>query len=199
METCCRRAPEMIYFRHGLVTVRRLRVLGRSVRFCTLNGAFLVSVDDGGDGPRYCVTTRSCTSIRATTPPPNCAIGARRTNTSGRYCGSADSRFTLPPSRSIPTPTRARETCLDGWARDRKGIRGGSWREAELREEYDAISRVIEHPNPVTVAPYGGLKKAARRHVELKDLLANPLPYRIRIDTFEIWRSWRIYPDGVRI
>ena len=44
-------------------------------------------------------------------PPPNCAIGARRTNTSGRYCGSADSRFTSPPSRSISTPTIARETC----------------------------------------------------------------------------------------
>ena len=88
---------------------------------------------------------------------------------------------------------------LDGWARDRKGIRGGSWREEELREEYDAISRVIEHPNPVTLAPYGGLKKAARRYAELKDLLATPLPYRIRIDTFEIWRAWRIYPDGVRI
>ena len=32
-----------------------------------------------------------------------------------------------------------------------------------------------------------------------KDMLARPLPYNIRIDTFEIWRSERIYPDGVNL
>ena len=36
-----------------------------------------------------------------------------------------------------------------------------------------------------------------RRWQELKDMLENPLPYNIRIDTFEIWRSRRIYPEGV--
>ena len=36
-----------------------------------------------------------------------------------------------------------------------------------------------------------------RRWQELKDMLAKPLPYNIRIDTFEIWRSRRIYPEGV--
>ena len=30
-------------------------------------------------------------------------------------------------------------------------------------------------------------------------MLARPLPYSIRIDTFEIWRSERIYPDGVNL
>ena len=33
------------------------------------------------------------------------------------------------------------------------------------------------------------IKAASLRYAELKDLLATPLPYRIRIDTFEIWRS----------
>ena len=93
---------------------------------------------------------------------------------------------------------RARNV-LNGWAQDQKGIRGGSWREADLREELAAVSSVVDYPTPETIAPYGSLKAASLRQAELKDLLANPMPYRIRIDTFEIWRSWRIYPDGVRI
>ncbi len=93
---------------------------------------------------------------------------------------------------------RARNV-LNGWAQDQKGIRGGSWREADLREELAAVSSVVDYPTPETIAPYGSLKAASLRQLELKDLLAKPLPYRIRIDTFEIWRSWRIYPDGVRI
>ena len=88
---------------------------------------------------------------------------------------------------------------LDGWARDRKGIRAGNSREADLREELAAVSSVVDYPTPETIAPYGSLKAASLRQLELKDLLAKPLPYRIRIDTFEIWRSRRIYPDGVRI
>ena len=40
--------------------------------------------------------------------------------------------------------------------------------------------------------------RTSQRYVELKDLLAKPLPY-IRIDTFEIWRSRRIFPDGASL
>ena len=30
-------------------------------------------------------------------------------------------------------------------------------------------------------------------------MLERPAPHTIRIDTFEIWRSERIYPDGAQI
>ena len=93
---------------------------------------------------------------------------------------------------------RARNV-LNGWARDREGVRGGSWREAELREELDEVSKGIDAFNSELFARYGGQQNAVRRYRELTDLLAKPLPYHIRIDTFEIWRSRRIYPDGVRI
>ena len=94
--------------------------------------------------------------------------------------------------------TRARNV-VNGWAQDREGVRAGSWREAKLREEYDAVSRAVEHPDPKTLERYGGFHRASLRYVELKDLLAKPLPYRIRIDTFEIWRSRRIFPDGASL
>ena len=53
---------------------------------------------------------------------------------------------------------------------------------------------MTDHTSPTR---YGGQQKTARRYRELKDMLARPLPYSIRIDAFEIWRSERIYPDGV--
>ena len=92
---------------------------------------------------------------------------------------------------------RARNV-LNGWARDREGVRGENSREADLREELDAVSSVVDYPTPETIAPYGSLKAASLRQLELKDLLENPLPYRIRIDTFEIWRSRRIFPNGAK-
>ena len=91
------------------------------------------------------------------------------------------------------------QNVLNGWAQDREGVRGGSWREAKLREEFDEVSRAVRHGDSRIIARYGGFDRTSRRYVELKDLLANPLPYRIRIDTFEIWRSRRIYPNGVSI
>ena len=91
---------------------------------------------------------------------------------------------------------RARSV-LNGWARDRRGIKAGSYREAELQNELDTVSRGIDTFNFEIFARYGGQQKTARRYRELKDMLARPLPYNIRIDTFEIWRSERIYPDGV--
>ena len=81
----------------------------------------------------------------------------------------------------------------------RKGIRAGSWREEQLREEFAEVSRAIDPGDSRVTERYGGFHRTSLRYVELKDLLANPLPYHIRIDTFEIWPSWRIYPDGVRI
>ena len=90
---------------------------------------------------------------------------------------------------------RARNV-LNGWARDQEGIRGGSWREEQLREEYAEVSRAIDHSDSKVVERYGSFHQTSLRYLELKDLLAKPLPYRIRIDTFEIWRSLRIFPDG---
>ena len=86
---------------------------------------------------------------------------------------------------------------LNGWARDREGIRAGDYREAELRKELDALSRGIDTFDSQVFARYGGQPSTVRRWQELKDMLEHPLPYNIRIDTFEIWRSRRIYPEGV--
>ena len=91
---------------------------------------------------------------------------------------------------------RARSV-LNGWARDRTGIKAGSYREAELQKELDTVSRGIATFNSEVFARYGGQQKTVRRYRELKDMLARPLPYSIRIDTFAIWRSERIDPDGV--
>ena len=93
---------------------------------------------------------------------------------------------------------RARSV-LTGWARDREGIKAGSDREGELQKELDVVSRGIDTFNSEIFARYGGQQQTARRYRELKDMLARPLPYNIRIDTFEIWRSERIYPDGVNL
>ena len=85
---------------------------------------------------------------------------------------------------------------LERWARDLDGIRGGTWREPELQEEFESVSRALDHPDPETLQPFGGFQTAHQRYIELKDYLAKPPPYNIRIDTFEIWRSQRIFPDG---
>ena len=96
-----------------------------------------------------------------------------------------------------PDADKRARAVLDGWARDRDGIRAGDYREAELREELDALSRGIDTFDSRIFARYGGQPNTVRRWQELKDMLAKPLPYNIRIDTFEIWRSRRIYPEGV--
>ena len=93
---------------------------------------------------------------------------------------------------------RARSV-LNGWALDRTGIKAGSYREAELQKELETVSRGIDTFNSEVFARYGGQQNTARRYRELKDMLARPLPYSIRVDTFEIWRSERIYPDGVNL
>ena len=86
---------------------------------------------------------------------------------------------------------------LNGWARDRTGIKAGSYREAALREEFDAVSQGLDTFDSEIFTRYGGQQNTVRRYRELKDMLSKPLPYNIRIDTFEIWRSERIYPNGV--
>ena len=96
-----------------------------------------------------------------------------------------------------PDADKRARAVLDGWVRDRDGIRAGDYREAELREELDALSRGIDTFDSQIFARYGGQPNTVRRWQELKDMLAKPLPYNIRIDTFEIWRSRRIYPEGV--
>ena len=111
-----------------------------------------------------------------------------------RHCG-----ITIPVAAigvNAKADNRAR-TVLDGWARDRDGIRAGDYREAKLREELDALSRGIDTFDSQIFARYGGQPNTVRCWQELKDMLAKPLPCNIRIDTFEIWRSRRIYPEGV--
>ena len=96
-----------------------------------------------------------------------------------------------------PEADKRARAVLDGWALDRDGIRAGDYREAGLREELDALSRGIDTVDSRIFARYWGQPNTVRRWRELKDMLATPLPYNIRIDTFEIWRSRRIYPAGV--
>ncbi len=98
-----------------------------------------------------------------------------------------------------PDADKRARSVLNGWARDREGVKAGSYREEELQKELDAVSRGIDTFDSETFARCGGQKNTVRRYRELKDLLSKPLPYNIRIDTFEIWRSRRIYPDGVRL
>ena len=88
---------------------------------------------------------------------------------------------------------------LEGWARNRKTVRAGSPREAELREELLRVCRALDISDFRIFDRYGGFENAGRRYRELKDMLARPVPHNIRIDTFEIWRSRRIYPDGVQL
>ena len=66
-----------------------------------------------------------------------------------------------------------------------------------MREEFDAVSQGLDTFDSEIFACYGGQQNTVRRYRELKDLLSKRLPYNIRIDTFEIWRSERIYPNGV--
>ena len=91
---------------------------------------------------------------------------------------------------------RRARNILERWAKDLDGIRGGEWREPELREEFETLSRALDHPDPESLQPFGGYETAHQRYLELKDSLAKPLPYNIRIDTFELWRSQRIFPNG---
>ena len=65
---------------------------------------------------------------------------------------------------------RARSV-LNGWARDREGIKAGSDREAELQKELDVVSRGIDTFNSEIFARYGGQQQTARRYRELKDML----------------------------
>ena len=109
--------PQLEWLPTEDATVRVLHALRRASRpLCRIEFTAERPARLSGISPENCPSragrsAHSSMSIRATTPRPNCGIGARRTNTSGRYCGSADSRFTSPRSRSIPTPTSARETC----------------------------------------------------------------------------------------
>ena len=94
---------------------------------------------------------------------------------------------------------KAGAVCFERLGAGSGGIKAGSYREAALQEELHTVSRGIDTFNSEVFARYGGQQKNARRYRELKDMLARPLPYSIRIDTFEIWRSERIYPDGVNL
>ena len=98
-------------------------------------------------------------------------------------------RFHEPRTRNI----------LERWAKDQNGIRGGDWREPELREEFETLSRALDPPDQERLRPFGGYKTAHQRYMELKDALDKPPTYNIRIDTFEIWRSQRIVPNGAHV
>ena len=87
---------------------------------------------------------------------------------------------------------------LEGWARDRKRVEAGSPHEQELQEERDEVARAVRTADAAILERYGGFDRTSRRYVELKKMLAKPLMHDIRIDTFEVWRSQRIFPEGVK-
>ena len=98
-----------------------------------------------------------------------------------------------------PSADRRARTVLNRWAREQKRVQAGSPREAELQKEMNVVSRALGNSNSRVFARYGGYDNTVERYQELKDMLARPVPHHIRIDTFEIWRSERIYPDGAQI
>ena len=98
-----------------------------------------------------------------------------------------------------PEADRRGRTVLNGWAREQKRVQAGSPREVKLQEELDELSRALGNSNSEIFARYRGYDNTVERYYELKDMLAKPAPYNIRVDTFEIWRSERIFPDGTQI
>ncbi len=94
--------------------------------------------------------------------------------------------------------TRGRAV-LEGWAREETRVAAGSPQEAAFEKELDEVSSALDTFDSKVLARFEGFQNAGRRYRELKDMLASPAPHHIRIDTFEIWRSERIYPDGTQI
>ena len=90
---------------------------------------------------------------------------------------------------------------LAGWARDNTGANGGSNgpspQAAELQKEINELSRALDTFDSKVLARFGGFTRAGARYRSLRGMQANPAAAAIRIDTFEVWRSWRIYPGGV--
>ncbi len=92
---------------------------------------------------------------------------------------------------------------LEGWAREgtsgNGGSNGRSPRAAVLQKEVDELSRALDTFDSKVLRRYGGFTRAGARYRSLRGMLANPTTDAIRIDTFEVWRSWRIYPGGVQL
>ena len=92
---------------------------------------------------------------------------------------------------------------LAGWARDNTGANGGSNgpnpQAAELQKEVDELSRAFDTFDSKVLRRFGGFTRAGAHYRSLRAMLANPTTDTIRIDTFEVWRSWRIYPGGVQL
>ena len=88
---------------------------------------------------------------------------------------------------------------MNGWAREDKRVPAASPQAAALQKELDEVSRALRYSNSEVLARYGGYANTVARYRELKDILAKPEPHYIRIDTFQIWRSRRIYPYGAHV
>ena len=92
---------------------------------------------------------------------------------------------------------------LAGWAHDNTGANGGSNgrspQAAELQKEIDALSRALDTFDSKVLRRFGGFTRAGARYRSLRGMAANPTSAAIRIDTFEVSRSWRIYPGGVQL
>ena len=98
-----------------------------------------------------------------------------------------------------PDADKRARAVLDGWALEENRVAIGSPQEVALKKERDTISSALDTSDSKVLARFGGFTKAGQRYRELRDILARPAPHDIRIDTFEIWRSGRIYPEGVQI
>ena len=98
-----------------------------------------------------------------------------------------------------PDADKRARAVLDGWALEEKRVAAGGPQELAFEKERDTISSALDTFDSKVLARFGGFTKAGQRYRELRDILARPAPHDIRIDTFEIWRSGRIYPEGVQI
>ena len=93
---------------------------------------------------------------------------------------------------------------LVGWARDNTDANGGSNgpspHAAELQKEINELSRALDTFDSKVLRsiwrfhPGRGALPVIEGHGR-----QTPRAAAIRIDTFEVWRSWRIYPGGVQL
>ena len=99
-----------------------------------------------------------------------------------------------------PDADKRARAVLDGWALEEKRVAIGSPQEAAFEEGTGTQSPAPSiHSIPRFSPASEAFTKAGQRYRKLRDILARPAPHDIRIDTFEIWRSGRIYPEGVQI
>ena len=135
---------------------------------------------------------------------------ANGTSTELRYWGRTHQHvWSVMRSRGIkihltaiginPDADNRARAVLAGWARKDKSAHNGSGQVAELQKELQELSRALDTFDSKVLRRFEGFTRPGAHYRELKNMQAKPATAAIRIDTFEVWRSWRIYPGGVQL